>query len=300
MTQSLAARADQILREIYGDKPKRARCEENWAELVVAVVFSDSSVVTKSDILQHAVAQSHPGYVVDLSKRDAAMVQGYIANLKSEIQNLQLPVKEVYILGKNQKVTPEITKLQKGLDRKAKKADVMLLLTDGTYVGISVKSGKGDTLTNYAIEKFLTNGKELATLRLNMIQEAGLPLALDKNRRNEYNDLFRGENAYHSELITSVVENKQSVLEQWSKNLFAETPFDIYSFDGEKLRPNTYNQIKESEFDIRPIPNPAKNARGAAKTFFEVSENGVPAYIWDVRWKGSVFASPQIFTYRIH
>lgn len=285
MTQSLAA---------------RARCEENWAELVVAVVFTDPSVVTKSDVVSHYYAQGYPGYVADLLKRNDQDVARYIANLKSELRSLQLPVKTVYILGKNQKVTPEIAALQKGLDRKAKKADVMLLLTDGTYVGISVKSGKGDTLTNYAIEKFLTNGKELATLRLNMIQEAGLPSVLDKNRRKEYNDLFRGDNAYHSELIASVVENKQSVLEHWSKNLFAETPFDIYSFDGEKLRPNTYDQIKESEFDIRPIPNPAKNARGAAKTFFEVSENGVPAYIWDVRWKGSVFASPQIFTYRIH
>jgi len=300
MSRTLAALADEILKEIRGERPKRTRCEENYAELLVAVVFTDDSVKTKDDVLSHAYTQNYPGYAEDLLKRSETKVNSYIANLKSEKAKLNLNVEKVFILGKNQNLTPEITRLQKGLDKKAKKSDVMILLTDGTYVGISVKSGKGDTLTNYAIEKFLPNGDNLKKLRLCMIQSADLPLPIDKNRRPEYNDLFRGENPYHTELTTSVMENAESVINGWSRGLFAETPFDIFSFDGEELRPMTYNQVQNAEISIRPIPNPAKRARGAAKIFFEVTLNGSPAYIWDVRWKGSVTVSPQIFTHRIH
>jgi hypothetical protein len=302
MTKSLAARADQILSEIRGDKPKRARCEENWAELVVAVVISDRKVNTKNDVLNHDLAVRNPAYVADLNKRPESVVYQYIQNFKHQIESLDLDISEVYILGKNQKINPEIETLQAGLDRKEKKSDVMVKLIDGSFVGFSVKSGKGDTLTNYAIEKFLPNAKQLKECRLRMVREARLSEVLDKSRRDEYNNLFRGENDYHSQLIDSVMANKESVLNQWAKNLFSDVPFLVYSFDGDKLRANTYQQVKSIVFDLKPIPCPAKNPRGKgpAKTFFEVSENGQPSYLWDVRWKGSVLASPQILTHRIH
>jgi hypothetical protein len=302
MTQSLAARADQILREIRGDKPKRARCEENWAELVVAVVLSDRKVNTKNDVLNHDLAVRNPAYVTDLNKRPGSVVYQYIQNFKRQIESLDLNISKVYILGKNQKINREIETLQAGLDRKEKKSDVMVKLVDGSFVGFSVKSGKGDTLTNYAIEKFLPNAKQLKECRLRMVREAGLSEVLDKSLRDEYNNLFRGENDYHSQLIDSVMANKESVLNQWAKNLFSDVPFLVYSFDGDKVRANTYQQIKSTVFDLKPIPCPAKNPRGKgpAKTFFEISENGQPSYLWDVRWKGSVLASPQILTHRIH
>jgi hypothetical protein len=305
---STAALGRQLLKEILAEckveeqTKKRARCEENWAELVVAVVLSDRKVNTKDDILNHDLAVRNPAYVTDLNKRPGSVVYQYIQNFKRQIESLDLNIVEVYILGKNQKINPEIEALQAGLDRKEKKSDVMVKLVDGSFVGFSVKSGKGDTLTNYAIEKFLPNAKQLKECRLRMVREAGLSEVLDKSRRDEYNDLFRGENDYHSQLIDSVMANKESVLNQWAKNLFSDVPFLVYSFDGDKLRANTYQQIKSTTFDLKPIPCPAKNPRGngPAKTFFEVSENGQPSYIWDVRWKGSVLASPQILTHRIH
>jgi hypothetical protein len=305
---AVAALGNQILKEILAEgkvaeqTKKRARCEENWAELVVAVVLSDRKINTKDDILNHDLAIKKPAYVMDLNKRPGAVVYQYIQNFKRQIESLDLNIVEVYILGKNQKINPEIEKLQKGLDRKEKKSDVMVKLVDGSFVGFSVKSGKGDTLTNYAIEKFLPDAKQLKECRLRKVREAGLPEVLDKSRRDEYNDLFRGENDYHSQLIDAVMANKESVLNQWAMNLFPDIPFLVYSFDGDKLRVNTYQQVKDTKFDLKPIPCPAKKPRGngPAKTFFEVSENGCPSYIWDVRWKGSVLASPQILTHRIH
>jgi hypothetical protein len=305
---TVATLGNQILKEILAESKvtsqvkKRARCEENWAELVVAVVLDDPAVNTKDDVLNHELALHNPAYVEDLYKRDGSVVYQYIQNFKRQVQPLALSIVQVYILGKNQKLNSEIVELQKGLDRKEKKSDVMVKLVDGTFMGFSVKSGKGDTLTNYAIEKFLPNGKQLKECRVRMVEEAGLPTILDKSRRGEYNDLFRGNNEYHNQLIDSVMANKESVLGQWAKNLFADVPFLVYSFDGDKLRANTYQQVKSTKFDLKPIPCPARKPRGngPAKTFFEVSENGQPSYIWDVRWKGSVLASPQILTHRIH
>jgi len=307
-TPSAAQLGHQLLEEILTESrpqtalTKRARCEENWAELVVAVVLADFSVVTKDDVIAHKIASSHPSYLDDLKKRPGSVIYQYIENFKQELSGLNLQVKEVFILGKNQKLNPEIENLQKGLDRKEKKSDVMVKLVDGSWVGFSVKSGKGDTLTNYSVEKFLPNAQQLKECRINMVRNAGLPLTLDKTKRPLYNDLFRGQNDYHSLLIKSVMANKESVLNQWAKNLFSDTPFLVYSFDGDKLRANSFSQVQTAEFDLKPIACIAKNPRGKgpAKTFFEVSENGKPSYIWDVRWKGSVFASPQIQTHRIH
>ena len=307
-TMTIATRGRQLLKEILAESrpqtksTKRARCEENWAELVVAVLLVDPSVNTKDDILNHELADDNQGYVDDLLKRPMSVVYQYIQNFKKEIVSLNFKVIRVVILGKNQNKDSEIEQLQKDLNRKEKKSDVMVKLVDGSWVGFSVKSGKGDTLTNYAIEKFLSNGDLLKQCRLSMVRNAGLPLTLDKSKRDSYNDLFRGENDYHSSLIASVMGNKETVLNQWAKSLFSDTPFLVYSFDGDKLRVNSFGQVKDIKFDLRPISCPAKNPRGKcpAKIFFEVSENGKPSYIWDVRWKGSVFASPQIQTHRIH
>ena len=310
MTKKLTAAAlgrkvlEQILTETRkpAPAPKRARCEENWAELVVATVLVDPLVNTKDDVLANDVAAEYPSYVDDLLKRPMSVVYQYTQNFKKEIASLHLQVDRVVILGKDQNKDPEIEQIQQGLDRKEKKSDVMVKLVDGSWVGFSVKSGKGDTLTNYSIEKFLPNAEQLKQCRLNMVREAGLPTTLDKSKRPLYNNLFRGKNDYHTLLIESVMKEKESVLNQWARNLFANTPFSIYSFDGDKLRSNSFSQVKNSKFDLKPIPCRAKKPRGdgPAKTFFEVSENGEPSYIWDVRWKGSVLASPQIQTHRIH
>ena len=286
-------------------KKKRARCEENWAELIVSSILDDPSVNSIEDILSSSIAKTEPAYVKDLEKRRPEVVTAYIQNFKSELKKVGISpekVEKVFLLGKQQDKYPELDALQKGLDRKEKKSDVIIKLKNKGYVGFSVKASSGATLTNYAIEKLLPSFQDqLKNTRLKMVKDAGLPDDFQKALRPKYNDLFRGgRNPYHNFLRKVVIENKEEILDKWSKGLFSKTPFPIYSFDGSKLRSNDSSTVKSSKFDLIAIENPNPKAKGAAKTYFLVTENGKPSYIWDVRWKGSpAFGSPQIQTVRV-
>jgi hypothetical protein len=298
-SQSLSKVSEEVTRK------KRARCEENWAELIVAAVLENPSANGIEDILNSKVAGTETGYVNDLKKRRPELVSAYIQNFKSELKKAGISpndVQKVYLLGKQQDKYPELEKLQQGLDRKEKKSDILVKMKNGSYAGFSVKASSGATLTNYAIEKLLPSfQEELKNTRLKMVKDAGLPDEFQKALRPKYNDLFRGgRNPYHNLLRKVVIDNKEEVLEKWTKGLFSKTPFPIYSFDGSKLRSNDSSSVKSSKFDLIAIENPNPNARGAAKSYFLVTENGKPSYLWDVRWKGSpAFGSPQIQTMRV-
>jgi hypothetical protein len=285
------------------EEHKRARCEENWAELIVAAVLENPKSKTVEDLLSTNIAKAEPGYVEDLKKRNPKKVQEYLDTWKKELERLNITPEKVYLLGKNQSEHKEIVELQKGLSLKEKKADVMVKTTDGKFIGFSVKASSGATLTNYGIEKLLPKYSNiLKETRLGMVKEAGLPDKFDKSLRGEYNNLFKGgRNPYHNLLRDTVMNNKEEMLSKWSGGLFAKTPFPMYSFDGQKLRANDSSTVKNSKFELKAIENPSPGGKGAAKTFFLVSENGKPSYVWDVRWKGSpAFSSPQIQTFRVH
>ena len=288
------------------DRKKRARCEENWAELIVAAVFENPDSSSIYDILSTEIASTEKGYVKDLQKRDPRKVDKYIDNFKKELSKSGIDLQDVdkvFLMGKDQGKYPEIEKLQEGLNRKEKKGDVIIRTKSGEYIGFSVKASSGATLTNYAIEKLLPGyADKLKETRLKMVKDAGLPDVFDKALRPKYNDLFRGgRNPYHNLLRDSVMKNKDEMLKQWSSGLFSKTPFPVYSFDGNKLRANDSLSVKGTSFDLKAIENPNPGARGAAKIYFLVTENGKPSYIWDVRWKGSpAFGSPQIQTMRYH
>jgi len=286
------------------DRKKRARCEENWAELIVASILENPNASTIDDVLSTSVAKTEQGYVQDLKKRKPEKVVQYIQNFKREAEKAGInlnDVDKVFLMGKDQGKYPEIEEVQKGLNRKEKKGDVIIRTKSGKYIGFSVKASSGATLTNYAIEKLLPGfSDDLKKARLKMVKDAGLPDEFDKALRPKYNDLFRGgRNPYHNLLRESVMKEKESMLKQWSSGLFSKTPFPVYSFDGNKLRANDSNSVKNSNFDLKAIENPNPGARGAAKIYFLVTENDKPSYIWDVRWKGSpAFGSPQIQTMR--
>jgi len=118
-TPSAAQLGHQLLEEILTESrpqtalTKRARCEENWAELVVAVVLADFSVVTKDDVIAHKIASSHPSYLDDLKKRPGSVIYQYIENFKQELSGLNLQVKEVFILGKTKNSTPRLKTFRK-------------------------------------------------------------------------------------------------------------------------------------------------------------------------------------------
>lgn len=280
-------------------KKGKRNCEYNWAELVVAAVIEDPNVPL--DNIAEKSRGGNEGYLEDLSKRDPDRVRNYADNLRKQVPDLLKgeEVDTVWILGKKQSLNKEVEELQKGLDLKDKKSDVLVKTKSGNYIGVSVKDGPGATLTNYAVEKMVgaKQGSKLQSIKKDMIESAGLPIKMDKARRAEYNALFKGKNPYHEEMRDYIMKNKEEILKKWAESLYAETPFPIYSFDGENLRYNSRGAIEGKKFDLKPIK---VDQDKAAKIFFEVSEDGKPSYIWDIRWKGNTTHSPQIQTHRIH
>ena len=62
------------------------------------------------------------------------------------------------------------------------------------------------------------------------------------------------------------------------------------------------NRSKKEFINIKSVQNPAKKDNtSAAKLFYAVydKENtSVPLYKWEIRWKGDIFVSPQILTFK--
>ena len=124
-----------------------------------------------------------------------------------------------------------------------------------------------------------------------------------KQNREKYNKLFANsttiDNEYHITLNELILEHKEEILEQWYKNLFGSLPYELYTFNGVTLT----NDAPSPEFiNIKPVQNPAKKDNtSAAKLFYAVydKENAsVPLYKWEIRWKGDIFVSPQILTFK--
>ena len=280
----------------------RKNCETNWAELAVAALFDDPTVKTVDDLYNCRLAETNPDYVNDLEGRKPERVKLYLANLRKQLTNFDFgKVDRVVILGKNQTSDPEVAEIQKGLDRKKTKADVMVKLIDGRWIGISVKDSVGATLTNYSVEKILPTGKELARVRLQVQESAGLPIdKQDKDLRPQYNACFKKENDYFNAVEKELDENREEVLETWVKSMYpSEMPFDLFLFNGV-----TFTQINRvvdtSDVQFTRIENPAKNSRGAAKMFYSVQVEGIGTYRVEIRWKGNTLQSPQIFTHAVH
>lgn len=281
------------------EKGKR-NCVYNWAEGVVAAAIADPSISTVEDILSSPVKEGNEGYMEDIKKRNPAQVEEYLRKFKEEYKKVLggEEIEQVYILGMKQSLNKEIEELQQGLELKQKKSDVMIKTKSGNFIGVSVKSGSGDTLTNYAANKMLPKSAVEAAdaTKAGMIRNAGLPTSLDKSRRKEYNALFYGKNEYHDKLNEAIMDNKAEFLKSWKEGLYADTPFPIYSFDGNKFRDNTSRALEGKSLDLVPLP---KNDKSATLGY-QVTVDGEPQYELGIRWKGNVLVSPNVQTYRIN
>ena len=175
------------------------------------------------------------------------------------------------------------------------------------FIGFSVKSSEQDTLTNYSIYKMLPKDDVLLLkeIQLSIIKRNGLSImkGVYKQNREKYNALFANsttiDNEYHITLNELILEHKEKILEQWYHNLFGKLPYELYTFNGTTLT----NAVPSPEFmNIKSIQNPAKKENtSAAKLFYAIydKENeSVPLYKWEIRWKGDIFVSPQILTFK--
>ena len=124
-----------------------------------------------------------------------------------------------------------------------------------------------------------------------------------KQNREKYNEIFANstkiDNEYHITLNELILENKESILEQWYQNLFGDLPYELYTFNGTTL---INGKVSPEFIEILPIQNPAKKESvHAAKLFYAIYEkegDTVPIYKWEIRWKGDIFVSPQILTFK--
>jgi len=263
--------------------------------------------ITSFEELEQTFDQSvEKGYLIDILAADSKKVMKYYNTFYNEFEKLNLKVDNVFLLGKNQSKFPEIKKLHVGKSTKFK-ADIIIKTIEGIYIGFSVKSSEQDTLTNYSVYKMLPKDDIglLKEVQINMIKKHGLSVMknLYRQNREKYNKLFSNsttiDNEYHILLNELILEYKEEVLEQWYKNLFGSLPYELYTFNGTTLT----NDAPSPEFiNIKSIQNPAKKDNtNAAKLFYALydQENAsIPLYKWEIRWKGDIFVSPQILTFK--
>jgi len=297
----------------------RKNVDYQWSEYIVYIICKGGERITSFEQFEQTFDPLiEKGYLTDLLRADKKKVMKYYNIFYNEFEKLNLKVDNVFLLGKNQSKFPEIKKIHEFVHGRTNiigkstkfKADIIVKTIEGVYIGFSVKSSEQDTLTNYSIYKMLPKDdvELLKEIQLNMIKEHGLSVMknLYRQNREKYNKLFANsttiDNEYHITLNELILEYKEEVLEHWYKNLFGSLPYELYTFNGTTLT----NDAPSPEFiNIKPIQNPAKKENtSAAKLFYALydteseSETQVPLYKWEIRWKGDIFVSPQILTFK--
>jgi len=296
-------------------KEKRKNVDYQWSEYIVYLIAmqskgdltNDQHITTIEEFKKTFDPLIEKGYLTDLLKADFKKVMKYYNTFYTLFQELGLNVSNVFLLGKNQSKIPEIKKIHDENKNAKLKADIIVKTIENTFIGFSVKSSEQDTLTNYSIYKMLSkdNVELLKEIQLSIIKQNGLSVMKNVYRQNreKYNKLFANsntiDNEYHIMLNELILENREEILKQWYKNLFGKLPYDLYTFNGVTL---TNNAPSPEFINIKPIQNPAKKDNtNAAKLFYAVydKENAsVPLYKWEIRWKGDIFVSPQILTFK--
>lgn len=287
------------------EKPqeKRKNVDYQWSEYIVYIVCKNKDYKTVQEIISDFDETVPKGYLKDLQQANPQKVMNYYNRFNDAFKKLELNVSEVYLLGKNQSKYPEIKKLHVNLVNIKLKADIIIKTITDTFIGFSVKSTPKDTLTNYSVYKMLDQEKVklLKQIQENIIQKHGLSTDREVYRENreQYNRLFGNsrtiDNDYHKSLNNLILDNSEDILRQWYKNLFGDLPYRLYTFDGTTLTDESPSPLS---IDIKPIENPAKNPEGAAKLFYILYNDRIPLYKWEIRWKGDVFVSPQILTFK--
>ena len=300
---------DQIIKSFgyLTVKEKQVKVRKNvdypWSEYIVYIVCKGGPKITQFEEISSNFDESVPkGYLKDILRTNPKTVIDYYNRFYEEFQKMNIKVLQVFLLGKNQSRFPEIKKLHLNLVNVKLKADI-IVKTQETFIGFSVKTTPNDTLTNFSIYKMLNSEQTelLKSTQNQIIKQHGLSIdrTFYRSNRERYNRLFSNgstiDNDYHRLLNRIILENSETVLRQWYKNLFGELPYRLYTFNGTDL---TNESVSPLSIDIKPIVNPAKRPEGAAKLFYALYEGDKIIYKWEIRWKGDIFVSPQILTFK--
>lgn len=140
-----------------------------WSELASAAAVADPRVSSVQDILStnipHSQIANYAAFASDLRDAKPEDVQQYLETFKEQFDasNLTNPdPSDVYVRSNNNQIGPPgiIEALNSLPTNDDPKADVMFTDRNGQHQGISIKQTKDATLTNYSIEKMLSQMSE--------------------------------------------------------------------------------------------------------------------------------------------
>ena len=288
-----------ITRIIFVKSKERKNVEYNFAELLVAVCLKNPLCKTKQDIIDNKdsiFCKNIQGYIDDLNCRSTKIIDQYINFLTK--QTIFNNVKDVYLLGKNSNSYPEITSLNRNLTQIDAKSDVMIKLVDNSWVGLSVKANKSCFLTNYSIQKILSNGTELDEIKKDYLKTNGF-LKFNKEERIKVNKLFHRSNIYWDKLQESIEKEKCKIISILKEGLCSsKTTYNVFEIDGEDIIDLSLLQkeLDSKKIDLIKREYPERNA---AKIWYDILVDNIIKYKIEIRWKGNVFISPQIMIQKI-
>ncbi len=305
------------------DYKTRKRCEHPCTELLCGMALCNANIsIEKILKMTYEDIQHYPElnisninfncYIEDLKKRlnenknQHNSLQQYILLWVEEYNKVVQfsKIKKVFIVGKKN-IFEEIDTLNAQVkDKKDAKGDIMIQLDDDKYIGLSVKSGKHATKSNYSIIKYFKDNdnvvNECQMIREKYLTECGFPV-FNKEDRPEVNKLFYDRfNPLFQKFREEV--SKEDIGRQLVDSLYGvNLPYDLYEFNGNELvlltnRNIDYNQVSFSECPEYYLKNNGIY-RNAAKMFFKLQTEDV-TYRVELRWKGVIHTAwPQ---FQIH
>lgn len=294
--------------EMENSKKKRKNCDTNWAEAVVAIkyIFPDLntkqmiidnwSKFTESKKLKIKDSLLLEKYYQDILIRSDSEINQYLNNLNNPIINTN-DILSVYLVGKSYKDFPELVELNQQFNIKRTKSDVYIKSNSNLFTGISVKAGKGCTMTNYSIEKILYNmgvdGNKILKKKRNKVLLDGLGCSkYSKEQREQANKLFYDKNnEYFIEIIRLLDEHNEQFTNTLLEEVFCALPYDYYLFNGIKYIDlnKTSNDIKGKEKKI--IRYVEKESPKAAKLWYKVFIDNEPRWKFCIRGKNQLNSS---------
>jgi len=307
-----------ILVKSFDIKKKRATVEYNGMELVVAILFTNSTIHTMNDFMKKINDQEIYSKIVlntmddlqnykdDIFKK-TDILNDYIANFRNTMNFLEfLPdnIKTIFVSGKKNNHSI-INLLNKSLDKKAAKSDIYLELHNDKIIGISVKQSIDAPLSNYSVQRLLDKdtNKFLTNVKKKYLNENGFT-CFDKTQRHNMNELFYPKNKtnpYWEKIKENISLYKKSILPQIMDSLYcSNVPYDIYEFNG-----NSFTKLNKvidlSEVCLEEyLPyyfTKTGEERQTAKLFYRLVVYEKKFRI-EIRWKGNIYdASPQFLIY---
>ena len=322
---------------------KRKNCETPWTEYVIALkllypyIDSDNrntlnNIISAKDYLINNpkfymmdMNNQIPNYYDDLRLQKETDVIKYINNFRVEDLSIHPSlIDKVYLTGKSFSKIPELKLLNTDpltndlYNIKITKSDIYVRLINGSFVGISVKTSKEDTLTNYSIEKlFVELGfntyEYYKNIRISVLKEefgdnyiytnSNMSVEEKKAKRKIANSLFYSkDNLYFKEIIQTLeVEERMIAFKNILINyVFPQLPYQTYGFCGSQLKNLNILNNKYRLEDIKIVRRLKEETNTSAKLWYTILMNEEEKYKFEIRGKNDLYGgSMQVFIYKL-